>query len=102
MCLTIIKLIIDILLIILCVYIIIKITYPKKTDEEYGQYPCVDYLNNALRLLLGEEQYTPRMINAISEICFCIHRAGGRYHDDVAKKLAETGFIPVYRNGRRE
>ena len=94
MALLIIKLIIDILLLIASCILIIKVTCQKKTDKKYGQYPCNDYLNNALRFLLGEEQYTPRIINAISEICYCISKAGGRYYDDVAKKLAETGLCP--------
>lgn len=94
MTLLIIKLILDILLLIaVCVWII-KITCPKKTDEQYRQYPCDAYLNNALRYLLREVEYTPGIRNAISEICYCISKAGGQYHDDVAKKLAETGLCP--------
>ena len=66
----------------------------KKKKSPYGEYPCVDYLNNALRALLKIESEDPLVDTAIAEICLCIDVEKGRYHDDVARKLAETGKCP--------
>lgn len=66
----------------------------KKKKNPYGEYPCVDYLNNALRALLKIESESPLVATAIAEICLCIDVEKGRYHDDVARKLAETGKYP--------
>ena len=65
-----------------------------KKKNHYGEYPCVDYLNNALRCLLKIESSNTLVDNAIAEICYCINSAQGKYHDDVAMKLAETGKCP--------
>lgn len=63
--------------------------------NRYGKYPCNDYLNNALRFLLkNENPHQPLIANAIAEICYCIGKADGHFADDVAKKLAETGLCP--------
>lgn len=67
----------------------------KTKNKQYGEYPCNDYLNNALRALLKDEnQYRPNIASAIGEICYCIMKADGQYADDVAKRLAETGLCP--------
>ena len=56
---------------------------------------CSDCLNNALRLLLKDEDpHKPIIANAISEICHCISKARFGFDDDVAKRLAETGLCP--------
>ena len=61
----------------------------KETTNIYGTYPCVDYLNNALRYLLNEEQINE---NAISEICHCIKKAQGEIYSDVVHKMKEKGL----------
>lgn len=67
----------------------------KQKKNQFGEYPCNDYLNNALRALLSDENpRRPAVANAISEICYCIMKADGKYADDVTKKLAETGLCP--------
>lgn len=87
----IIKLLFDILLVVvLCIWII-KITCPNKTDKKYGQYPCNDYLNNALRDLLNDN---PNTKEAISEICYCISKGDGYFCDDVKEKLIRTELCP--------
>jgi hypothetical protein len=63
----------------------------KKKTNPYGEYPCVDYLNNALRSLLNDEH--PNTF-AISEICYCILKADGKFHGDVAHELAMKGLCP--------
>lgn len=65
-----------------------------KHKNPYGEYPCNDYLNNALRALLADDPCRPTVANAIGEICYCIMKADGKYADDVAKRLAETGLCP--------
>lgn len=66
-----------------------------KKRNKYGEYPCNDYLNNALRCLLKDDNpRRPVIANAISEICYCISKADGHFADDVAKRLAETGLCP--------
>ena len=62
-----------------------------KYRNKYGEYPCNDHLNNALRLLLEDEKPNA---NAIAEICYCVRKANGHYADDVARKLALTGLCP--------
>jgi len=54
--------------------------------NRYGEYPCIDYLNNALRYLLEDEKPN---VNAINEIVYCIKKAKGRIYADVSKKLNE-------------
>ncbi len=91
MTLLIIKLLADIVLIVVSCILIIKITCPNKTDKEYGQYPCNDYLNNALRDLLNDN---PNTKEAISEICWCIRKGNGYFCDDVKEKLIKMGLCP--------
>lgn len=70
----------------------------KQHKNQYGEYPCNDYLNNALRsLLMDDDPHRPTVANAIGEICYCIMKADGKYADDVAKRLAETGLCPYSR-----
>lgn len=57
-----------------------------KRYKRYGKYPCVDYLNNALRSLLKDENPN---VHAINEIVFCIKHADGEIHDDVLQGLDE-------------
>lgn len=67
----------------------------KHDNYKYGNYPCNDYLNNALRFLLcDDDPHRPAVAHAISEICYCIQRADGKFADDVAEKLKETGLCP--------
>ncbi len=91
MTLLIIKLIVDILLLIVYIIWTIKITCPKKDDKQYGEYPCNDYLNNALRDLLNDNLNTKE---AISEICWCIRKGNGYFCDDVKEKLIKMGLCP--------
>ncbi len=66
-----------------------------KKKNIYGEYPCSDYINNALRFLLeSDDPHHLLIANAIGELCYCISKANGYYHDDVARKLAETGLCP--------
>lgn len=59
-----------------------------------GEYPCDDYLNNALRFLLRTGSRDPLIVSSISEICHCISKSRGRFADDVAHELAKTGLCP--------
>ena len=65
--------------------------FKRKKKEVYGEYPCNDYLNNALRFLLDEK---PDTKEAISEICYCISKGNGYFCDDVKEKLVRTGLCP--------
>ena len=65
-----------------------------KDEKNYGKYPCDVYLNNALRFLCRENNK-----RAASEICYCIHAAGGELRDDVKQLLVEKGWFPF--NGQR-
>lgn len=56
-------------------------------EKAYGRYPCDMYLNNAIRLIC-EQKYD----NAISEICYCISRANGRFYDDIKKMIADKNI----------
>ena len=55
-------------------------------DECFGEYPCADYLNNALRHLLKVEK-NREVDCAISEIIHCLSKANGYYYDDIAQTL---------------
>lgn len=73
----------------------------KKKEQVYGEYPCVDYINNALRYLLKNDvPYSSNRIGAISELCYCISKADGYFYKDVAKRLTETGLCPFEIDGR--
>jgi len=63
----------------------------KSKEEKYGDYPCEHYLNNALRFLVYDENSNK---GAISEICYCIHRAGGEIYPAVKQVLIEKGLYP--------
>ena len=59
----------------------------RKFDELlFGQYPCCDFLNRALRYLLKEENPNEKAIN---EICWAIFRADGYFFEDVEALLKE-------------
>lgn len=58
----------------------------RKIGRGLGMYPSCDLLNNALRILLNNpDEYD----HAIKEIKLAIEKAGGYFHDDVAKELKE-------------
>lgn len=61
-------------------------------NKRIGTYPCNDYLNNALRILLQDE---PSAISfwAIQEIICCIQSAGGYFFEDVEQSLKEHGYF---------
>ena len=66
--------------------------FTKRKNKRFGIYPCNDYLNNTLRLLLQEEP-TDNVVHAISEIIHCVHEANGHFVRDVKKTLKERGYI---------
>jgi len=66
--------------------------FTKRKNKRFGVYPCNDYLNNALRLLLQEEP-TDNVVHAISEIIYCVREANGHFVRDVKKILKERGYI---------
>ena len=49
-------------------------------NKKYGKYPCQDYLNNALRYLAADKVMN---MDAMLEICHCLHKAGGEIYPDV-------------------
>ena len=58
----------------------------KKISNRLCAYPSCDLLNNALRILLNNpDEYD----HAIKEIKLAIKKAGGYFHDDIAKELKE-------------
>ncbi len=59
----------------------------KKREKTYGEYPCVVFLNNAIRFIC-EQKYD----SAISEICYCISRANGYFSYDVKKMIVERNI----------
>ena len=65
----------------------------KKQPKEavYGEYPCNDYLNNALRFLMQDDEPNK---GAVHEICYCISKANGRFADDVKSELTARGLLP--------
>lgn len=65
----------------------------KKQNEKCGKYPCIDYLNNSLRLLLREDNLNE---DAISEICYCIRKADGKIYDDVIESMNDKGISTRY------
>lgn len=58
----------------------------KKISNRLGAYPSCDLLNNALRILLNNPDKYDR---AIKEIELAIEKAGGYFHEDIAKELKE-------------
>ena len=59
----------------------------------YGQSPFIRYLNNALHdLLYTQFPYSFNVVRAIGEICCCIVESGGKYDEDVARKLLSVGL----------
>jgi len=59
----------------------------KKREKAYGEYPCDMFLNNAIRFIC-EEKYDA----AISEICWCISKANGRFYDEVKKMIVDRNI----------
>ena len=59
----------------------------KKKDEAFGKFPCDMFLNNAIRFIC-DGKYD----SAISEICYCISKANGRFYDDVKKMIVEKNI----------
>lgn len=57
----------------------------KKKNAVFGRYPCCDMVNNAIRFILEGETD-----EAIEELWFAIHKAGGYFHDDIAAKAIEA------------
>lgn len=57
-------------------------------NECFDEYPCIDYLNNALRHLLKAPK-SHDVDSAISEIVYCICKANGEFYQDVFNKLCE-------------
>lgn len=55
-------------------------------DGKFGDYPCADLLNNALRHLLKVDN-NHEVDYAISEIIHCLSKANGYYHDDIVQML---------------
>ena len=62
----------------------------KKQDERCKKYPCINYLNRALRALLEDEN--PNM-TAISEISYCIRKANGEYEESTIDMLRSKGLV---------
>ena len=60
-----------------------------KFKKQIGSYPCVDYLNNALRALLEEEELNKL---AIREICYCLSYAQGQIFPDIEALLIKKGI----------
>lgn len=56
----------------------------KKRNSLFGRYPSCDMVNNAIRFLLEDKKD-----EAISELVFAIHKAGGYFHKDVADRLKD-------------
>ena len=63
----------------------------KDKDDKYSKYPSIDYLNNAIRILLNEK-CNDNIINAIQEICYAIEKANGTFHSDVKKELISRNY----------
>jgi len=57
----------------------------KKKNALFGRYPCCDLVNNAIRFILEG-----KTDEAIEELWFAIHQAGGYVHDDIAVKAIEA------------
>lgn len=64
----------------------------KDKKEKYGDYPCEDYLNNALRFLAYDEKANK---GAISEICYCLFHADGKVYPNVKEVLIEKNLYPL-------
>lgn len=58
----------------------------KKKIDRFKEYPCNDYLNNALRFLLRNADGDRE--NAIEEIVHAVIKADGYLFDDVAEKIS--------------
>ena len=56
-----------------------------KKNNLFGKYPCNDYLNNALRFLLRNNDGDREL--AIEEIVYAIRKADGYLYDDVKATL---------------
>lgn len=56
----------------------------KHNDKWLGQYPAINYLNNAIRFILDGNTET-----AIQEIIYAMAKADGYIVDDVREKLFE-------------
>ena len=57
----------------------------KKKNALFGRYPCCDLVNNAIRFILEGDTD-----EAIEELWFAIHQAGGYVHDDIAVEAIEA------------
>lgn len=60
----------------------------KHNDKRLGQYPAINYLNNAIRFILNGDTET-----AIEEIIYALSEADGYINDDVKEKLLEHDEI---------
>jgi hypothetical protein len=60
----------------------------KRINQQLSDYPCEDYLHNALRFLKDASSTSIRSVSmhyilqAYSEICWAIHKSGGQLNDD--------------------
>ena len=61
--------------------------------DKYSKYPSIDYLNNAIRILLNEK-CNNSIISAIREICYAIEKENGTFHNDVKKELISRNYWP--------
>ena len=73
--------------------------YNRKTNtfkgvfpNKYSNYPCEDYLNNALRWLfrMDKSDYVDR---AVMEIVHCMQHSKYQFFTDVERILKEDGYI---------
>ena len=65
----------------------------KREDRRMGEYPCIDYVNNAMRYLMHDP---PLVEVALEELYWAVTKSGGRFYDDVKtkyEKLAAQGKV---------
>lgn len=64
----------------------------RRFQRKVGEYPCCDYLNNALMFLLQQKEISNGSKTAIDEICWAIYKGNGYVYRHVLDLLWEKGL----------